>query len=259
MPGVMSDESRRSDHSRPRIAGAAVTAAAVACATAGLANPSDAAIAYGDFAGTTVDYINVTEDDQNLFGAPIVTGDTITFSPVGFEVASSGAAPPRLVSADITMVIDARPGYSISGFRISEAGAFSLLGFGTGATAVMAGFNVDINVLEVDGVAVPGGILLAQSSLSADFNFADEGLVVGKPWQQEHTIDVAALALSAGITGEVTLLSLTIQNNLAAQSEGNTTAFIDKKALNGLSITLPEPSSMGLLALGGLLMLRRRG
>ncbi len=231
--------------------------AALLIGTLLITSTSQAAIVYGDFSGTTVNYINVMEDDQNLFGAPIVTGDTITFSPVSFEVTSSGVMPPRLVDGTVGMIIDAKPGQSITGFSISEAGAFTLLGTGTAATRVMVALTAVVNVLEVDGVAVPGGLPLADSMLFADFNLLDDGTSFSTPWTNGGTIDIAALALNAGITGEVTKLSLVIGNSLVAMSESGSTSFIDKKAINGLSVTVPEPASLALVALGGLLMLRR--
>src|SRR3954447_22415759 len=71
------------------------------CATAALAalllaKPAlSAPINYGNFAGATVTYTQVTEDANSagdnppLFGPPTVSGDSIDFDPVGFNAANA--------------------------------------------------------------------------------------------------------------------------------------------------------------------------
>src|SRR5947207_4379405 len=51
-------------------------------------------INYGNFNGTNVMYLNVTEDSSTdptpLFGAPTVSDDALSFNPSGFGATSSG-------------------------------------------------------------------------------------------------------------------------------------------------------------------------
>ncbi len=56
-----------------------------------------AAINYGDFSGSTVMYLGVTEkanspvNAEPLFNAPTIVGDELDFNPSGFSAQSSGA------------------------------------------------------------------------------------------------------------------------------------------------------------------------
>jgi hypothetical protein len=72
-------------------------------------------------------------------------------------------------------------------------------------------------------------------------------------------LDISAILLGLGYTGQATLLHLTADNTLATQSELGTEAYIAKKA-EGLSVTaiVPEPSTLSLLVLGGMLLVLRR-
>ena len=54
-------------------------------------------------------------------------------------------------------------------------------------------------------------------------------------------------------------IHLTLDNILAARSDTNTSAFIEKKLTQGIIIqVLPEPGAIGLLLCGAPLLLRRR-
>src|SRR5262249_44594329 len=61
---------------------------------------SAAPINYGNFNGTTVQYLQVTEDQTTenpllqvpLYGSPTLTDDSLSFNPSGFGAQASGAA-----------------------------------------------------------------------------------------------------------------------------------------------------------------------
>lgn len=232
--------------------GAAATLAVtvVLCVT----GTTRAAISYGNYSGTTVDYVNVTEDNQNLYGTPTITGDTLSFSPVEFEAQSSGAVPPQLVDGTLSFVLDAKGSNSIDAFQISEAGAYDLLGVGTSATQVSVAVVMSINVLEVNGVAASYAPFAVSQLLFTDNRAA--GVDFATPWSATGTFDIANLALiNRGITGDITKVAITINNKLLAQSEAGSTSFIDKKAINGFTLTVvPEPASLALLAAGAALV-----
>ena len=78
-----------------------------------------APINYGDFDADTVIYLQVTEDANSpgdsppLFGAPVVSGNSIDFNPVGFSAAAAewtvGATLPCVRGRRIARVTDASP------------------------------------------------------------------------------------------------------------------------------------------------------
>lgn len=219
---------------------------------------SRADIVYGDFSGTTVDYINVKEDDKGFFGSPIISGDTLAFNPVGFEAESNDGG---ITAADGTLAftIDAKPGNVIDAFEVSESGFYTLLSFqlgaGTDLTRVVAIVGITINVLEVDNTPLGGGEQFSQNVTFADYNLLDDGTAILQPWSGDYTFDVSAALAGANIDGAATLVNVTIDNTLYAISEDGTYSYIDKKAFNAFAVTVvPEPGTLALAMLGGTMM-----
>lgn len=228
--------------------------AALLCATAS----TRAGILYGDFAGNTVDYLNVQEDDQGLYGEPVISGDTLAFTPVDFEVLSSGEVPPALVDGSVSFVLSAKPGFILEEVRIAEAGSFNLLGVGTDFTRVAVSLVLSIDVLEVANTPVAVTPFAVNRSMAA-FDLLTDGVNFAAPWDNEVVFDIAALAAEfRNVDGPITKVSLNLNNVLLAQSESGTTSYIDKKAIDALTITTPEPGTLALAALGGTMILYGR-
>jgi hypothetical protein len=240
-----------------KLASQATAAAAVAMATTSV----HAAIVYGDFSGDTVDYINVMEDNQQLFGAPIISGDSLVFAPVDFDAESvDGGA--ELTDGTLSMFVMAQDGFALTDLVIEEAGFFTLAGIGTDITRVFAGLAASVNIIEVDGTPFVGSpSILNFSETLADFNLADDGVNFLTAWSGIFSVDIAdAAASQLGITGDITKVSLTINNQLLAVSEDGSVSFIDKKALDAIVVTVPEPAAVALFASGLAVMtgVRRR-
>ena len=240
-------------------------AAVVAFSTQASAAP----INYGDFAGVTVMFTDVTEDSGTdptpLFGAPTVSGDSLDFNPVSFNSTSSGAAGTDITDGTLTMMLMSTPGNFIDEIEFDEAGDFTLTGLsGEAFASVTATFFLDIT--EVDGVAInPVNISTAMVftpsngdwSLSAD----GPGPLVNGTWSGMVNVDITQALIDNNIPYVVgaTKVSVTFDNTLTTLSEAGTSAFIAKKDVGGIGITVtPEPASLGLLTLGALAIMGRR-
>jgi hypothetical protein len=245
--------------------------------------------------GATVMYTGVTEssptDPVPLFGAPIVSGDSIDFNPVGFGAFSAGGGAD-LTDGQLLFNVMAKPGFAINAISFGEAGITTLAGIGTNVTHTDVSANGNLDVYEVDGVpiskqsipihllfnpltAAPPALPGDPPGTSGTFQLnADAGLGLSSlPWDGHQLINIGQILTNRGIhfTRGATKISIDLDNGLVAQSELGTLALIDKKDFGGVSITInpgpgggpdtPEPASVVLACLGflGLLGAQRLG
>jgi hypothetical protein len=123
---------------------------------------------------------------------------------------------------------------------------------------VEVGAVISVNVLEVDGNAFAGNsqVSLGATLFEADL-ISDPGLA--QSWTGAVTLDIAnAAATELSINGLITKASVVIDNQLLAISEDGSISFIDKKQIDAVTVTVPEPTSFVLVGLGSLYLLRRR-
>jgi len=227
-----------------------------------------APIDYGDFLGTSVRYLAVTEDSATdpppLFNAPVLVGDGLDFNPT-FGSSSSGAGASDDTNGTLTFGIEALPGSVIDRVAIGESGDFTLTGFGGAGTGASVHADVTLEIDAVDGAAPAFGLstteALVFSPSNGDWNLLDDGPgpLVSGTWTGFLEIDVTQMLSDAGLSyvEGVTRVTLQLDNRLHTQSESGTAAVIGKKDFDGLSFTvIPEPSSwvlcgLGLSVLGG--------
>lgn len=255
-----------------------VAAIFASSATSAFAGPI---INYGNFPGTTVNYNQVKEaansagDTAPLFFGPTVTGDSISFSPIGFSASASGAGGVDITDGNLNFDVAAHVNKNINSIQLSEAGDVTLSGFGTDATFAAATARVFVRIDEVNGVGI--------NSITTSFamNFAPSGGTFGllsdglggplynDAWSGNLFVDLNAILAANSIAGKATKVNINLDNTLVAVSQAGTFALIAKKHLGGVSITVngqnpgggpdvPEPASMVLvsmalvgLALGG--------
>ncbi len=238
--------------------GVALTASFTATANAAFIN-------YGDFgpdAPGVTEYKSVTEssgtDAVPLFDVPMIHHDTLDFDPKAF-VASATNGAADITDGQLNYTMMTLPGTGAVSIEIAESGDFSLLGVGDAATLVAAGVSIDIDILEVDGVALVDPIsFYASSSMIVDM--VSSGQVLLNPWNNSLVVDLAAVLAANEIEFDlgVTLAEIVIDNSLQAISQTGTTAYIAKKDFTVTTIVTPEPASMALMSMGLLCVLRRR-
>jgi hypothetical protein len=232
---------------------------------------------YGNFTGPNLSYQGVTEVDNqippptppNLFGPPALSGDSLLFLPINFDISITGGAS-ELQDGKLTLSAAANPGKAIGSFSISEGGAYAV---DDGSAATFASETLIINNLfitavggsSINPIVVTPTITFTHTG-SAPFTttsdsitfFGGAGLENGS-WNAVATFDLAGALAAANLQGPVTGLSLALDNQLAAQTDTGGSAFIDKKNfLLTPGPGVPEPATVGLVAFGALLSLRRR-
>ena len=223
---------------------------------------------YGDFVGDTVVFESVTENADGLYGMPIVGDDvnSLAFSPLDFEAQAQSGSIDFLTST-LQFTLQADAGSAITAVSVEESGSFALRGSGTENTLGEVGVVLTANVLEVDNVA-----FLGDSQISSSENLITEDLIsspgLAQSWRGFAELNVAELAASElGITGDVTRISFSLSNQLAAFSEESTLSFFDKSQVdiavttesNGPDATaVPEPATAIVLVFAaGACVLRR--
>ncbi|MEZ6190741.1 MAG: PEP-CTERM sorting domain-containing protein [Phycisphaerales bacterium] len=228
-------------------------------------------INYGDFIGSTVNFIGVTEDSGThtppLYGAPSVFGDTLDFNPISFNAGATGAGGVEITDGTLSLMMTSKAGNFIDKVLFDEAGDVTLAGIGGIGTfaSVTANFNVEIQ--EVDGVGI-GSILIAVPMVftpsGGTYDLATDaggGPFYNSAWSGSLMVDLTQALIDNNIpyVNGVTKISVVFDNTLTAISENGTSAFIAKKDVGGVGITVfPEPASLGLLMLGGACLLGRR-
>lgn len=191
-------------------------------------------INYGDFEGTTVTYIDVTEsslEELPLYGMPNIVGNNLNMPGTGFTSQSQDGQVDFL-DGRLTFMVEADPGTTFSQIVIEEFGAFFTFGESSISTVNAVAF---VQTLEGDVVAG-----------NYQMNFQGGDLPEGGDWLRTLTITFP----------ETTKITVTLDNQLFTFADDLGVAFIDKK---GVNIKIPEPSTAGVLALGLVgVMLRRR-
>ena len=271
------------------VAGAVLVVVVVA-----LARPSPAAqINYGSFSASHFTFVNVTEDSTPaeplpLFGAPLVSGDSIDFNPVGFDALSTGGGTDPTES-NLTFALAAKSGSRIRTFTFSEAGDTTLGGNvapGSSDTSSVVSASGVVQIQEVDfqavtPISVPFAMVFSPSGgtyfLGTD---GGGGPIFHTQWTGSVTLDIEAILIANGIPitpglvdpdSGATRVSVDLDDTLQAASQAGTSSTIAKKDFGAVATRanvprepggdpeVPEPGSCALLGLALALMLRRRG
>lgn len=228
---------------------------------------SDAfAVGYGTFAGTNVTYQTVT-DGAGLFGAPTISGDNLDFSPVNFELncptVGCPTGTPTLLDDTLTFKLLANdPNVGIANITIAESGDTTLFSVLNALGVTSVDLSVFVQIEEINGVPVVGSnpALSAATTINlGSFSTANgNGTFL---WGGGTTVDLDAMIALAGLSGRATRVDFSMDNTLTGYAASGATVRIEKKDIDGLTVTgnVPEPGTALLLGLGlaGLSSIRR--
>ncbi len=205
---------------------------------------------------------DLTYDDTKLglFGAPTLTGDTISFTFNNFLAQSLNGTGFATTNSTISgMVIDAKNGFVFGSLLLAEFGDYTLIG-------ALSSVNVAGQLRAFDVGSMPDKSLFTQTASNLVVNPATPlGIIDGAnhDWQASALIDnttpVTPPLFGTAQNGWLVAadkVGLTIENRLSAFTAPGQPfaqlAFIEKK-FAGVAITVmpvPEPSALAAL-LGG--------
>ena len=201
----------------------------------------------------------------NMFGAPSVTNNSILFSTPNFY--AQATAGPSAFASDSTdgrlkFLIEAKPNAIVSSFSFAERGDYSFAGIASYLGNLTVSCDVQVRVLAINGVGIaPVGDTFSLSFTSGGVFAAPPANQSGN-WNGSGGINIDALLALNGHAPRATLVEITLDNKLFAQTLGQTgggTSRIVKKQGEGIVINvIPAPGAAMLLGLGGLVAVRRR-
>jgi len=222
---------------------------------------------FGDFLDTSVGYLQVTtasptDPTGEPFGTPTLSGDSLVFSPPAFAAESAGGGTDSITGSLATTVVGLED-MGISTLEVQDAGDYTLVGSGTTATNVTLSSPVTVTILAVNNLSVTPIVIPTSITFSPSSSFDLIDNPGGSIWTGDLNVNLASAILGAGDSGTATSVNLSISDTLTASSEAGSIAQIEKKARDVISITttvqaVPEPTSIGLLAIAGGSLLKRR-
>lgn len=152
------------------------------------------------------------EWELGLFGQPVLSGDTLSFTPVDFKAASTNGAGYTLAANTANIQMTAHNGYSFSSIDLAERGDYLLLG--GGSTADVAGQVRVYDVLDPAKDTTTGIAPDAAMDQMGDNTH---------PWTAAASTDLS------GWTGTRSV-NVSFQNLLVASTSGSSSlAYVDKK------------------------------
>ena len=193
--------------------------------------------------GTTLDYDYFNGQSANgLFGNPTVFNGSFLFFPQNFKAVSSNGTTGH-ADDSVSFDISVKNGKSVTGITVNEIGDYSITGTGT------VNIGGSLSITDLSGPPVTTTSLLTSTP--------------GSPitTTTSATGNWSATATTTNLPNGWTVFHVNLTNILDASSTPGGVATVQKKIAQGaieVSIIVPEPASIGLLAAAGSALLGRR-
>ncbi len=229
---------------------ASIATAAFACQFGAVAT-CHASITYSGLPnGANVSFEQVTEssttDPEPLYGAPVVSGDSMVFNPALFDSVTMGSEMDD-TSSQLSFFVQAHSGRSITSLSLAELGSLRVVGTGTDATFGRVTASGTLQVLEVDGSAIaPITVPIDLSIVGGLWQLATDGsMSMPETWSGGQSFNFDQILQNNGLSFALgaTRISIELLNDLHAESEAGSSVRIEKNDFDGLRVTVVDAST----------------
>lgn len=202
-----------------------------------------ATVNHGDFLGTGVDFLQVSEttttagDPEPLWDAPTLggTGDQLLFFPPSFT-SSCAVGGADITSSTLTTTIVAQPGGNIDNLALVEAGDAVLTAFppfGDPTTNAAVSLSGTVTVTETISGPIAPVVIPFTGSFTPAASFALPGNFGTSTWSGSISVDVDS------VVPDATKVELSLENTLTSNcGVGNTSVLVQKKTVSGPSVAI---------------------
>ncbi|MGH0034137.1 MAG: DUF7467 domain-containing protein [Myxococcota bacterium] len=202
-----------------------------------------ATVNYGDFIGTGVDFLQVSEETQTagdpepLWGAPTLAGagDQLLFTPAAY-ISSCASGGSDVTTSILSTTISAQGTNTIDNLALAENGDVTLTAFpppGNPTTNASAGLSGTVTVIEDGSGPIAPVVIPFSGTFSPSPTFSLPASFGTNTWSGTIAIDIAS------VVPDAKKVELALDNTLDSNcGPGNTSAKIQKKVVSGPSVAI---------------------
>jgi hypothetical protein len=180
------------------------------------------------------------------YGAPVLNGNTIAFSPSGFKAESSGGNGEFITDQTLNLQLTLHAGKTVSGITLLEQGQYTL-----------SGKQSDVYMWGEFSATAGAAPAISQGIAPNGYFSPNTGNVLA--WSSNTSLDFSGVSATSQANGIALSLQTALQAYTRPSDVGLRVASIDMTGSPVLTVsTVPEPESLA-LALVGLGLLTRFG